>query len=180
MASLNNAPEQANLAFSGWTITRVRRVIVVALREGQQLSTNMTELNDHQLFALWSAACAERVLHLFEAAAPGDERPGKAIEAARAWARGDLKMTDARKMAFASHAAARETNVESACLAARAAGHAAATAHVAKHSPHAAAYAIKAIAAQCSESKHEKLLDVEREWQLLQLPEHLRQSLESA
>ena len=138
------------------------------------MSANMIELNDHQLLALWSAACAERVLPLFEAAAPGDERPRKAIEAARAWARGDLNMTDARKIAFASHAAARETNSESACLAARAAGHAAATAHVAKHSPHAAAYAIKAIAEQCSERKHEKSLDVEREWQLLQLPEHLR------
>ncbi len=144
------------------------------MQKGRQLGTNMIELNDHQLLALWSAACAERVLSLFEAAAPGDERPRKAIEAARAWVRGDLKMSEARKIAFASHAAARETHIESACLAARAAGHAAATAHVAKHSPHAAAYAIKAIAEQCSESKHEKLLDVEREWQLLQLPEHLR------
>ena len=135
---------------------------------------NIIVLNDHQLLALWSAACAERVLPLFEAAVPGDERPRKAIEAARSWARGDLKMTDARKIAFAAHAAARETNNESACLAARAAGHAAATAHVSKHSSHAAAYAIKAIAEQCSERKHEKLLDVEREWQLLQLPEYLR------
>ncbi len=136
------------------------------------------ELDDHQLLALWSAACAERVLHLFEAVSPSDDRPRKAIEAARAWVRGELKMTAARKIAFASHAAARESNSESACLAARAAaraaGHAAATAHVATHSPHAAAYAIKAIAKQCSERKHEKLLDVEREWQLLQLPDHLR------
>jgi hypothetical protein len=136
----------------------------------------MIELNDHQMLALWSAACAERVLPLFEAAAPGDERPRKAIEAARAWARGDLKMTDARKIAFASHAAARETNNESACLAARAAGHAAATAHVAKHSPHAAAYAIKAIAKQCSEHKDENLLEVEREWQLLQLTATLKRT----
>jgi hypothetical protein len=83
-------------------------------------------------------------------------------------------MTDARKVAFASHAAARETISESACLAARAAGHAAATAHVSTHSSHAAAYAIKAIAKLCSERKHELRLDVEREWQLLQLPEHLR------
>ncbi len=96
------------------------------------------------------------------------------MEAARAWARGDLSMTDARKAALASHAAARETISESACHAARAAGHAAATAHVSTHSSHAAAYAIKAIAKQYSERKHELRLDDEREWQLLQLPEHLR------
>ncbi len=149
------------------------------MQERQQLSAKMLELDDHQLLALWSAACAERVLYLFEAASPSDDRPRAAIEAARAWARGDLKMTDARKIAFASHAAARETNSESACLAARAAGHAAATAHVATHSPHAAAYAIKAIAKQCSECKHDELLDAEREWQLLQLPDHLRQTLKN-
>ena len=144
------------------------------MQKGQQLIDKTIELKDHQLLALWSAACAERVLHVFEAASPSDDRPRRAIEGARAWARGELKMTDARKIAFASHAAARETNNESACLAARAAGHAAATAQVAAHSPHAAAYAIKAIAKQCTRVKNDEFLDAEREWQLLQLPTHLR------
>ena len=30
---------------------------------------------DHQLLALWAAACAEHVLDLFEAAQPEDPRP---------------------------------------------------------------------------------------------------------
>mgnify|MGYP000996440015 CR=1 FL=1 len=39
---------------------------------------------DHRLLALWAAACAGRVLPLFETANPSDPRPRHAIEAARA------------------------------------------------------------------------------------------------
>jgi len=63
---------------------------------------------DHKLLAEWAAACAEHVLPLFEQARPGDERPRRAIEQARAWARGEIRMTEARTAAFAAHAAARE------------------------------------------------------------------------
>ena len=39
---------------------------------------------------LFAADCAERVLRLFEAKYPNDDRPRKAIEAARAFARGEI------------------------------------------------------------------------------------------
>ena len=84
-----------------------------------------------------------------------DERPRAAIAAARDWVGGKIKMTDARKAAFAAHAAARETDNQAACLAARAARHAAPTAHVADHAKHAAAYALKAVSD----------VDAERQWQ---------------
>lgn len=45
----------------------------------------LPHLTPHQQ-ALWAADCAERVLHLFEAARPGDNRPRLAIEAARRYA----------------------------------------------------------------------------------------------
>lgn len=51
---------------------------------------------DHQLLAVWAAACAEHVLHLFEAAQPSDARPREAIEQIRAWARGEISMSQAR------------------------------------------------------------------------------------
>ena len=86
---------------------------------------------DHQQLALWAADCAEHVLHYFEETHPDDDRPRKAIEAARAWARGELRMMDARKAAFATHAAARIAGNSAAQMAARAAGHAAGTAHMA-------------------------------------------------
>ena len=48
---------------------------------------------DHHLLALWAADCAEHVLHFFEQEQPDDDRPRRAIELARAWARGEIKMT---------------------------------------------------------------------------------------
>ena len=98
---------------------------------------------EHIQLAIWAANCAEDVLPIFEANCD-DDRPRKAIEAARAWARGELKMTTARKFAFAAHAAARMANNPAAIAAARSAAHAAATAHVASHAKYANSYAQKA------------------------------------
>ena len=103
---------------------------------------------DHRSQALSAADCAERVLALFEGQYPGDDRPRKAIEAARAWARGEIRVSEARAAALEAHAAARAASAHPAAVAAaRSAGHAAATAHTAGHAPHAAAYAKKAAAA---------------------------------
>lgn len=127
---------------------------------------------DHRSLALWAADCAAHVLPRFEEERPGDERPRRAIEAGRAWARGGMKMSEARAAAFAAHAAARETDRAEAQAAARAAGHAAATAHVATHAPHAAAYAVKA--AQAADATDPSAAAEERDWQRQHLPEHLR------
>lgn len=121
--------------------------------------------------ALWASDCAEHVLPCFEEIYPEDNRPRKAIEAARAWVRGDLPMVAARKAALAAHAAARAANTTAAQTAARAAGHAAATAHVADHARHAATYAVKAAtAAEITEDA----TATESDWQYQRLPKHLR------
>ncbi len=104
------------------------------------------DIQEHRANALRAADRAVSVLSYFEERHPEDSRPRRAIEAGRAWACGELAMTEARVAAFAAHAAARDASHASARFAARAAGHAAATAHVATHAPHAAAYAAKAAA----------------------------------
>lgn len=124
---------------------------------------------DHRLLALWAADCAEHVLEQFERHHPNDHRPRNAVKAVRAWERGELAMSDARKAAFASHAAAREVEEAEAKAVARSAGHAAATTHVATHAPHASAYAIKALAGTT-------LAEEERKWQCKRLVDHLRTS----
>ncbi len=127
---------------------------------------------DHQKgLALWAADCAERVLRIFEESRPDDRRPRKAVETARAWARGELPVSAARGASSASNAAARETDEGSpAREAARAAGHAAATAHAVGHALHAAAYAVKALADTGDDSSAER----EQSWQFKRLPEDLR------
>lgn len=112
-----------------------------------KIPTNRLDKQSHSALALRAAESAERVLAHFEVRHPHDDRPRRAIEAGRAWARGELAMTEARVAAFAAHAAARDAGHPAARFAARAAGHAAATAHVAAHARHAAAYAVKAAAA---------------------------------
>src|SRR5712691_6344842 len=64
--------------------------------------------SDHQLLALWAALCAEHVLDLFESARPEDPRPRRAIELGRAWARGEITMTQARMAAGHAMGAARD------------------------------------------------------------------------
>ena len=98
---------------------------------------------DRRIVAVWAADCAERVLGLFEAEAPGDGRPRDAIARLRAFARGELGVGEARRR-FVAHAAAREVSAPAAVAAARAAGHAASVPHMGAHALGAAAYAATA------------------------------------
>jgi hypothetical protein len=100
--------------------------------------------DDRRVLAVWAADCAERTLPVFEAEAPGDPRPREAIDGGRAFARGEMRIGPVRALAVAAHAAAREVRDPSAIAAARAAGHAAATAHMASHA-RGVAYAVKAV-----------------------------------
>jgi hypothetical protein len=114
---------------------------------------------DHRTLAIWAADCAEHVLSYFEDKYPKDNRPRKAIEAVRAWVRGETSVSEARCAAFAAHAAARDAEEGAARAVARAAGHAAATAHVAGHAVHAANYAAMFIAKE-RDFQYQHLLDV--------------------
>lgn len=117
--------------------------------------------------------CAEHVLHLFEKHHPGDSRPRDAIEAGRAWIRGEMRMTDARQAAFAANAAARGL-ADPAKFAALAAGQAAAVPHVAAHDLGAAAYAIRAVQAAVPQEQAEESRLRERDWQRAQIPAEVR------
>ncbi len=106
----------------------------ITIRRGGTLTDS-----DHQLLALWGATCAEHVLQLFETERPADAHPRRAIDQARAWARGEIPMSESRTAAGHANAAARDL----AGAARHAAAQAAAVAHVAAHEL-GAAYAIKA------------------------------------
>jgi hypothetical protein len=127
---------------------------------------------DHRLLALWAASCAEHVLHFFESVQPSDPRPGQAIEQIRAWARGEIRMSESRAAGGHAMGAARELS-GAARHAAYAAGQAAVVANVAAHELGAAAYAIKAARAAapgCEEGAGR----LECRWQREQLPEAIR------
>lgn len=123
---------------------------------------------DHRQLAIWAADCAERVQPHFEKMRPGDDRPRKAIETARAWARtGVFKMAVVRKASLDAHGAAREVEEEddAARSAARAAGQAVAAAHVPRHALAAAVYAATAVRDSVSIMDTDAAVERERKWQ---------------
>ncbi len=130
--------------------------------------------SDHHLLAIWAATCAEHVLPLFESVQPDDPRPRQAIEGARAWTRGELKMMEARALGGHAMGAARDQS-GAARFAAYAAGQAAVVAHVAAHELGAAAYAIKAVRAAAPKGETESAGRRECQWQRKQLPKAIRE-----
>jgi hypothetical protein len=149
-------------------LPKVRDPRFVTIRRGGSLTDS-----DHHLLALWAASCAEHVLAYFESARPEDERPRHAIEQARAWARGEIKMTQARAAGGHAMGAARDLG-GAARHAAYAAGQAAVVAHVAAHELGAAAYAIKAARAAAPAGEGESAGRLECRWQRDQLPAAIR------
>jgi len=139
----------------------------ITIRRGGTLTDT-----DHRLLAMWAAACAEHVLPLFESVQPSDPRPRRTIESARAWARGEMTMSQARAAAGAN-AAARELT-GAARYAAYAAGQAVAVSHVAAHELGAAAYAIKAARAAAPDGEEANATRFECHWQREQLPDAIR------
>src|SRR5690606_15050641 len=115
-------------------LPKIRDPRFITIRRGGTLTDS-----DHRLLALWAAACAEHVLHLFESVRPCDPRPRVAIEEARACVRGEIKMSGSRA-ATAANAAARDRR-GAPRFAAYAAAQAALVSHVAAHERGAAAYA---------------------------------------
>ncbi|QES45378.1 hypothetical protein DEJ49_34170 [Streptomyces venezuelae] len=149
-------------------LPKVRDPRFITIRRGGTLTDS-----DHQLMALWAAACAERVLPFFEATQPSDMRPREAIEQVRAWTRGDIKMSESRAAGGHAMAAARVLS-GAARHAAFAAGQAAVVAHVAAHELGAAAYAIKAVRAAAPRGQGEEAGRLECRWQRDQLPAGIR------
>ncbi|HSN12523.1 MAG TPA: hypothetical protein VLS51_10485, partial [Propionibacteriaceae bacterium] len=111
-------------------------------------------------------------LDIFEEVAPEDPRPRAAIDAARAWAAGEMGMMAARASGGHAMAAARPLT-GAARFAAYAAGQAACVGHVAEHGLGAAAYAIKA--ARAAHPDDPAAGHAERDRQRDELPDQIRQ-----
>ncbi|HSN10583.1 MAG TPA: NAD(+)--rifampin ADP-ribosyltransferase [Propionibacteriaceae bacterium] len=90
------------------------------------------ELSTDELRAVvaYAVACAEPAQVIWRKAAPDDERPAKALEAARAFAAGASRSRQLRIVAVEAHRAGREAPTEAARYAALAAGDAAAAAYL--------------------------------------------------
>ena len=150
-------------------LPKVRDPRFITVRRGGTL-----EDDDHHLLAVWAADCAEHVLHLFEKVRPMDDRPRRAIDLGRAWARAEVPLAKARTAAGHANAAARDLR-GAPRHAAYAAAQAAAVGHVAAHELGAAAYAIRAVRAAAPDVDAEDAGRAECQWQRDRLPGPIRE-----
>lgn len=140
------------------------------------MSSPQTLSESHRrLVAAWAADCAERVLQIYEAERPSDDRPRAAIARTRAFARGELNTRDEIRRRFKDGGAARDTTSPAAAAAARAAGQAAAVCHMGAHALGAAAYAVKA--AGLADPDRPGAEEAEIRWQLAHMTAEVRAAL---
>ena len=124
-------------------LPKIRDPRYITVRRGGILQDD-----DHRLLAMWAADCAEHVLHHFEQVRPTDDRPRRAIDLGRSWARDEIKWREARTAAGHANAAAHELG--------------------------AAAYAIKAARAAVTADERVEAGRLECQWQRAQLPHEIR------
>ena len=132
---------------------------------------------ERRAVAAWAADCAERVLEVFEAGTPGDDRPATLIARARAFARGDLSASAGIRARFAGGVSASEVQAPAAIAAARAAGQAAAVCHMGAHALGAAAYAARA--AGLAQAHRPDAVEEEIQWQLGRMSPQVRAAVRS-
>lgn len=108
----------------------------------------LIETQSKTTIAEWCIKYAEEnILSIYENSYPNDERPRNALNAAKDWLAGKIKLPLVKKMILDTHAAAREAEDNPvAQAAARAVGQAAAVIHVPTHSLGLAFYGAAAIA----------------------------------
>lgn len=121
---------------SDWNAPYIQRL--VSLIETQSKAT----------LAHWSCDYAGRVLlPLWSRHYPDDRRPQNALDAARAWLSGAIKLPQAKAAILECHAAARDAHASPAAqAAARAIGQSASTIHSARHCIGLALYGSLAVA----------------------------------
>jgi hypothetical protein len=113
--------------------SKMRKLLFTRESPEIQPLRELIEKQTHRTLAMWVIDCAPRVLQIFESR-HFDPRPRQAVEAARAWMHGEIKMPIARRTALAAHNAATAVEDDpAACAAARAMGHVVGTIHTETH-----------------------------------------------
>lgn len=122
---------------------------------------------DRRVIARWAAACAERVLPLFDGDAEARELLEDALARTRAYSHGLGTAAEEIRKRLVGVKAAGSAVTPAAAAAARSAGQAAAVAHMGAHALGAAAYAAKAVS--LASPDRPEAVDAEVGWQLAAL-----------
>ncbi|HUU77860.1 MAG TPA: Imm5 family immunity protein [candidate division Zixibacteria bacterium] len=144
----------------------MKKLLVTRKSACLQPIRELIEKQKHMTLVLWTIECAKSVLPIFEEKYPNDKRPREAVEAAKAWAYGEIKMPVAKKAAHATHNAATAVSKEnpSACAAARAMGHVIGTIHVETHAMGFVMYSITAFIYASEQKNADEIIAEKSSW----------------
>ncbi|WP_261164530.1 putative immunity protein [Microbacterium sp. Marseille-Q6965] len=131
--------------------------------------------SDRRVIARWAAACAQRVLPLFDGDADARSLLEDAIVRTRAYSEGRGTAAEEIRKRLVGVKAAGAAMTPAGAAAARAAGQAAAVAHMGAHALGAAAYAAKAVS--LAEPGRPEAVQAEIRWQLADLSDGEREVL---
>jgi hypothetical protein len=105
----------------------------------------LIQMQKHRTLVMWALDCAQEPLALFEMNYPNETRPRRALELCEAWAKGVIKMSEAKKAILDAHAVAKEIDDQECIALVHAIGHAGATVHVETHALGLVFYELTAI-----------------------------------
>ncbi len=139
---------EAQMAKKGATKGKLRKMLGSYDSEYIISLMRLIETQSKTTIVNWCIDYAEKnILAIYENAYPCDGRPRAALEGARDWLAGKIKLPAAKKLILDAHSAAREAEDKpGAQAAARAAGQAASSIHMPAHSLGIAFYGSAAIA----------------------------------
>lgn len=115
---------------------KARRNNQVLFAKDSEYLADLADLIRHQnrrTLVLWAFELSEESVMRLEDARPAEARPREALEAARAWAAGDIKMPLARRKILDCHAVAKELADPEAIALCHAVGQACSVVHTAGH-----------------------------------------------
>jgi len=141
----------------------------------QQLM-RLIETQSKQTLVNWCCDYALKVmLPIYQKHYPADERPDEAVNAAKDWLAGKIKLPEAKKFILACHEAAREAeNNPAAQAAARAIGQAASSIHSGTHALGIAFYGAPAVAYDMVAGETQEVYDKLAETELANIELSLR------
>lgn len=88
---------------------------------------------NHRIMALWAFDFADESIKILKEKYPSENRPQEALEAARDWAAGKIKMRQVQKKILSCHAFAKEIDCKEDTAICHAVGQACAVVHTAGH-----------------------------------------------
>lgn len=123
---------------------------------------NSLKVESHRVQIMWTLECANVTLERYNTLFPDDRRPKECLLLCRSWARGEIKMKEAKRAILACHRIAKETGYCEASSLVHAIGQAGSTVHVGEHAIGFIVYDLTATVQRCGykyyeDDVHEKI-----------------------